>query len=239
MFDRYWNQFDDFSPEERVEAGKAIGPYVPDLGTLLRGKLASVEPLDRVRALRMVSSLDLVTGLEESVRQLAHDPEPVVRSLAIGMLVELPGPVTERVLRAAVNDPEDRVQANAIEALDRLNVEDRIAYTEPKLGSPNNRVRANAVKSLLRMELRRAGKVLLDMLEDPSPASRLSALWVIERMQSRAALNRVGNMSRADPDERVRRRAKRVWNVIAPGHKAASASFEAAPKEAQTSPQEE
>ncbi|UCC32341.1 MAG: hypothetical protein JSU86_08665, partial [Phycisphaerales bacterium] len=106
VFDRYWSQFDDFSPDQRLEAGNAIGPHVPDLGTLLRGKLASGEPLDRARALRMVSSLGLVTGLEESVRHLAHDPEPVVRSLAIGMLVELPGPTTERVLRAAVNDPE-------------------------------------------------------------------------------------------------------------------------------------
>ncbi|UCC30575.1 MAG: HEAT repeat domain-containing protein, partial [Phycisphaerales bacterium] len=110
------------------------------------------------------------------------------------------------------------------------------ACTEPKLGSPNNRVRANAVKSLLRTELRRAGKVLLDMLEDPSPATRLSALWVIERMQSRAALNRVGDMSRADPDERVRRRAKRVWNLMPLERTTRSQSFEAAPKEAQASP---
>lgn len=235
VFDRYWNQFDDLSPKERVEASNAIGPYIPDLGTLLREKLASGEPLDRARALRMVSSLGLVTGLEESVRHLAHDPEPVVRSLAVAMLVELPGPTTERVLRAAVNDPDARVQANAIETLDRLNVEDRVACTKPKLGSPNNRVRGNAVKSLLRTELRWAGKVLLDMLEDPSPVNRLSALWVVERMQSRAALNRVGDMSRTDPDERVRRRAKRVWNVIAPERRTRSLSFEAAPKEAQAS----
>ena len=231
-FDRYWNQFDDFSPKERLEAGNAIGPYVPDLGTLLRGKLASGEPLDRARTLRMVCSLGLLTELEESVRHLAHDPDPIVRSLAVSMLAELPGPTTERVLRAAVNDPDERVQANAIEALDRLNVEDRVVCTEPRLSSPDNRVRANAVKSLLRMELRRAGEVLLDMLEDPSPASRLSALWVIERMQSQTALSRVGDMSRSDSDERVRSRAKRVRDVIAPERTTHLPSFEAASKEA-------
>ena len=132
----------------------------------------------------------------------------------MGVLSDLPGPTTTRILRDAVNDPDARVQANAVEALDRLNVEDRLPYIKAKLSSPHSRVRANAVRALLRVELREAGEVLLDMLEDPSQAHRLSALWVIERMRLRSVLHRIVELSHGDPDERVRQRAQRVFRDL-------------------------
>jgi HEAT repeat protein len=163
----------------------------------------------------------------EPVQRLAHDPDPVVRGLAVGALWQLPGATTERLLRAAINDPDDRVVANAVEGMDRLDVADRVALTEPKLGSPSSRVRANAVKSLLRAELRQAGEVLLDMLADPSAAHRLSALWVVERIRSRAALGRVRGMSIADPDQRVKERASRICSHVACGLTPGTQSSEA------------
>ena len=89
-----------------------------------------------------------------------------MRSLAVGLLADLPGPTSQRILRIAVQDADPRVQANAIEALDKLDLEERIPATTAHLDSPHARVRANAVKSLLRVELEKAGEVLLDMLED-------------------------------------------------------------------------
>lgn len=144
------------------------------------------------------------------VYRLAHDPDPVVRSLAVSLLGELPGATSERILRAAVNDADERVQANAIEALDRLNLPSRVAVTAPKLTARSGRVRANAVKSLLRTELRQSAETLLDMLEDASRAHRLSALWVVERLGLGSMLERLEQLSAKDPDQQVRQRARRV-----------------------------
>jgi HEAT repeat protein len=215
VFERYWGTFDDLESEARAEAGDTVRREVPNLDAVLRAKLASTEALDRARALRIVSSLGLVKALAERLYLAASDADPMVRSRAVGMLVELPGATTERLLRNAANDPDERVQADAIEALDRLDAADRIRYTEPKLESTDSRVRANAVRSLLRAESPRAGDELLDMLEDSSAAHRRGALWVIEQLHLKSARRRVEEVSRADPDPRVRERAAKVLAAIA------------------------
>ncbi len=215
VFEQYWGAFDDLEPQVRAEAGETVRREVPNIDAVLRAKLASPEELDRVRALRVASSLGLVNTLAEPLYLAASDADPIVRSRAVGMLVELPGATTERLLRNAVNDPDERVQANAIEALDRLDIADRIRYTEPKLESTDSRVRANAVRSLLGAEFPRAGDALLDMLEDSSAAHRLGALWVIEQLHLKSARHRVEEVSRADPDPRVRERAVTVLAAIA------------------------
>ncbi len=222
LFDRYWQKFDDLSQEEQVTSGAAIGRRIPQIGALLEAKLASTDPLDQSRALRIVRRLGLARDVEASIYRLASGPDSVARSLAVSMLEEFPGPTAERLLRRAVNDPDERVQANAIETLDQLDVEDRVHCTRPKLDSPNSRVRANAIKALLRVELRQAGEALLDMLEAPSPAHRLSALWVIERLRSPAVIHIVREMTCNDPDQRVRERAKRLCGALAADSAAAS-----------------
>ncbi len=214
MFEHYWNRYDRLGTNERLEEGRTVRARVANLDSLLYAKIMASDALDRARAVRMILSLGLVQEMGESLCHLASDPEPVVRSLVINVLVELPGTVTPRLLRAAVNDPDERVQADAIEALDTLDVAERVSWTEPKLESPNSRVRANAVKSLLRTDHRKAGETLLDMLEDPRPAHRLSALWVAERLRLRTISARIHDMSRVDPDDRVKRRAKCVLDRL-------------------------
>jgi HEAT repeat protein len=174
------------------------------------GHLASDHSLDRLTGLRMIRDHHAHRELSEHVYKLTHDPDAVVRSFAVGLLSDLPGATSERILRAAVNDPDERVQANAVEVLDKLNVSDRAEGTVQKLSSHNNRVRANAVKSLLRLELRHAAEHLLNMLADSRSDHRRSALWVVERLQLRSVLGRVRRMSRDDPDERLRQRAAQI-----------------------------
>jgi HEAT repeat protein len=71
-------------------------------------------------------------------------------------------------------------------------------------------VRANAIRSLLRLDIREAAGALLDMLEDDSSSHRISALWLIERLNLRSVLRRVELIQAGDPDERVRQRARRI-----------------------------
>ncbi len=209
--------FAQFERLSRSELEQRIARARADLSTtlaFLREKLLGSDPLDRARALRAVHDLELSAELDEEIYKLANDPDRVVRAAAVAMLVELPGPTTTRILRSALHDPDERVQANAIEAMDRLNIDDRLESLRPMLRSPSSRVRANAVQALLRMEIREAGATLLDMLEDATEAQRVSALWVIERMHLRSVIHRVMEMSRHDPDDRVRRRAQRVISKL-------------------------
>ncbi len=216
-FERCWAILRESSVAEWECAADTLMPMVKSMAPLIAAKLSSADPLERLDALRLAARLAVVEEISEPVMRLMHDADAVVRARATSMLTQVPGPVAEKLLRDAVNDPDARVQANAIEALDRLNVRERIDGTAAKLTSPHGRVRANAVKSLLRLDLGAAGATLLDMLEDPSPDHRLSALWVIERLQLGAVLEQIQRLTRSDPDARIRRRASRVCNALSGG----------------------
>jgi len=209
-WDDYWNRYDNLSPSEREEGVASIRRAGMDIPVLIRSKLASSQPLDRARALRIVQDLGLEKDLAEQVFHLAHDADPVVRSTVVAMLAALPGATSQRILRAAIDDPDYRVQANAVEALDETAAEHCDRMVAPKLESPNPRVRANAIKALLRLDVRDAGEALIQMLSDPSPGARLSALWVVERLELRSVIRRLEQIYDADPDAKVRRRAGRV-----------------------------
>ncbi len=210
-FDRLWSTFGKFPDEELAQAIRDVRSHsVELLARWLQERLAEPNPLDRVRALRITEALDCLAPLAATIQQLIHDSDALVRSQAIALLPKMSGPASQRMLRSAMNDPDERVQANAIEALEQLDVPDRASCTKAKLTSPNSRVRANAIKSLLGMELKEAGEALLDMLDDESPAHRLSALWVIERLHLRAVLHRLEVLSEQDPSPKVRRRAARI-----------------------------
>jgi len=213
-WDRFWTLFDHLSPEQRKSSAIELQQAGFDLPQVLRAKLAGAIPTDRAKALRVVPVLGLVRELSEQAYHLTNDPDATVRSTAVSLLAEIPGVTSQRILRRAANDIDRRVQANAISALDELGADDRRKWIEPKLESPDNRVRANAVKALLEMEFEEAGEVLLGMLEAPSPAHKLSALWVVERLRLRTLLHRLDQLSRNDSDRRVRQRAERVLGEL-------------------------
>lgn len=217
LWSTLWQRFDHLSPAEASDSVRELSASGLDLLAAVRAKLASSQPIDRARALRVARSLGLAASLEEEIYRQTSDPDPVVRSAAVALLAELPGTTSERILRRTVNDPDHRVQANAIEVLESLGSPERRRLLEPKLDSTNGRVRANAVKALLRLELRQAGEALLDMLDNPSRAQRLSALWVVERLHLESVLHRITELSAQDPDERVRHRATRVLSALTHG----------------------
>ncbi|MCH7813497.1 MAG: HEAT repeat domain-containing protein, partial [Planctomycetes bacterium] len=75
-------------------------------------------------------------------------------------------------------------------------------------------VRATAVAALLKMQLPEAGETLLDMLESPQQPQRISALWVIERLNLVSLMDRLIALADHDPDLQVRRRAARVLETV-------------------------
>ena len=236
VFEEYWPSFDQASAEHLAQWEEAMQADPGALLGCLRAKLAAGSPSDRRRALGIVRALGLTADFPEQVFGLAHDPDPTVRSQAVGMLADLPGRTGRRILRQAVHDRDERVQANAIEALDLLEVDDRVEETKSSLESPNSRVRANAIKSLLRLEMDEAGDALLDMLEASSRSHRLSALWVVEKLGLRAVIHRIEALARQDPDDGVRRRAGRVLGEFGAGFVAHLATKQASPGEPGAAP---
>lgn len=209
-FEHCWSTLDELCRMKAPQIPQTLREHFPDIASLVGERMTSPQPFDRARALRLASACGLVSDLNEKVQHLAHDPDSLVRSAAVGLFDRLPGRIAHRLVRLAVSDPDDRVQANALEVLDRLDADDRIALTQPKLESDNGRVRANAIKSLLRLDVPEAGESLLEMLEGGTVAQRISALWVIERLRLRAATDHIDQLAKDDPSLRVRRRAERV-----------------------------
>ncbi len=209
-FDAFWAAFERLDPARQATLSKALRAKLPDFDRHVRGRLAAGDPADRVLALRIVRAAEMEPDFDRQLFALAHDPDALVRSAALGTLAGLPHPSALRILRNALNDPDDRVQANAIEALDGLDAAQFAGDIKEKLQSPNARVRANAVKSLLKMELWEAVESLLAMFDAESRADRLSALWVVESLQLRSVMDRLAELARSDPDPEVRYRAAQV-----------------------------
>lgn len=213
-FNVLWQSFDHADEQVWEQSAATFGEHSADLLAGLEARLSSSEARDRSKALRMGRALGLGKALAEQIYPLANDVDAVVRSVAAALLADVGGVTARRILRRCLDDPDPRVQANAIEAIDRLEVPDRDEQIAPKLEAQHHRVRATAVAALLRMKVHRAGEVLLDMLEDPSQAQRIAALWVVERLQLGSLLYRLEHLAQHDPDAGVRRRARRAHRSI-------------------------
>ncbi|HOA74308.1 MAG TPA: HEAT repeat domain-containing protein [Phycisphaerae bacterium] len=206
-FERYWTLYDRMSVEQRTTAAAEVLASTPMFESILARKLASGDPGERVRALRIIADLKLAKSFETTLYQLCHDPTPAVRSAAVAAMGPLETAVSRRLLRGALDDVDTRVQANAVEAIAATGNESMVDDLLSKLSSPDNRVQANAVKALLKLGVREAAETLLRMLRHENRMHRISALWLVERMGLFTLASRVTAMAGEDPDPLVRRRA--------------------------------
>ncbi|MCH8853128.1 MAG: HEAT repeat domain-containing protein [Planctomycetes bacterium] len=216
-FEQYWNGFDHMSEPLRLLHGRRLLSHDPrfleSLGVKLRSHDAGGTAADRARAINIIRHLSLVEYFREGVVDCALDPDRFVRSTAVKAVGQLRTPASERLLSEALRDPDRRVRANAIEALDQTQSPRRAEQVRPSLADSDHRVRAAAIKTLLKLQVREAAEELLRMLDHPSRAHRASALWVIEKHGLAGIANRVASMAENDPDEMVRRRARRMWRA--------------------------
>jgi len=210
LLNRYFSGDVPLSALDVVEVRKALQREPGGPLAALRARMSSSDPLQRARAIHLARVASLLQEMSRQIYALVHDPEPVVRTVAVAMLSRLPGPTSARLARAAIDDTDDRVRASAVETMDELDLPNRASCIEPLLGARDQRLRANAVKSMLTLESIRAGETLLDMLANPSAAQRISGLWVIDRLGLRSATPTVQSLAAHDLDAGVRRRAVAV-----------------------------
>lgn len=209
-FDPYWEAFDTLPPDSRVSIGRTVAEGVPEFLDLLRVKATAGHPSDRLRALRIVQTLDLADAFVDEIHAAACDPDNILRSLAMTLLGAVNSGASRRLLHAALGDRDERVQANAIEAIERIGGSAEATRMLGMLDSPASRVRANAVKALINLGMREGARRLIAMLGSATASDRQSALWVVERMRLQHLVGRIEQMVAKDPDERVRTRARRL-----------------------------
>lgn len=215
-FQDYWEMFDGLTDEMRIQYGKQVIEGPTNAGDHLSRFLKDSQVVNRVRALRMIHLLGLTPRYEPEVYQLCHDPEAEVRSTAVAALGTLPTATSRRILQNSLNDQDARVEANAVEALDRTGDQMAVPQLLPKLQSQNNRVRANTIKALLKRDIHEAVGALHKMLADPNPVNRVSALWVIQKMELVSLARQVVDIAVSDPSPKVRDRAHRMVEHLSP-----------------------
>ncbi|HRX85844.1 MAG TPA: HEAT repeat domain-containing protein [Phycisphaerae bacterium] len=209
-FEPYWTAFDTLPEDARVNIGRTVVAGVPEFAVLMREKWNGGSDEDRLRFLKIVQTLGDAPTFAEELYAAARDPGSHIRSLAVGLLAGVHTAASRRLLRDALDDPDDRVQANAIEAIERLGGREETVRVMEKLQATDSRVRANAVKALVHLGMREGARTLIEMLASDTPSDRISALWVVERMRLQHMLQRIERIVAADPDERVRTRARRL-----------------------------
>jgi hypothetical protein len=216
-FEQYWNGFDHMSEPSRLLHGRRLlsddPGFMESLDVKLRSSDSGGTGADRARAINIIRHLSLVERFREGIVECAMDSDRFVRSTAVKAVGQLHTPASEHLLSEALRDPDRRVRANAIEALDEARSPRRADKVRPSLADNDHRVRAAAIKTLLKLRVREAAEELLRMLDHPSRAHRASALWVIEKHGLAGIADRVASMAENDPDETVRRRARRMWRA--------------------------
>lgn len=190
--------------ELRLERGRVLRD--------LESRIASSDPRDAIGALAAAARLRVVGEIARAVLHAADRSDAFVASkamLALGTDADRPAVRTK--LSETLEHPDGRVAASAVEALASAGRLDRLPWRQV-LDHPTARVRANAIRAALIADgpaPAGADGSLAEMLGDPRPAHRLSGLWVAERVGAASLADRVAHLLRADPDERVRERARR------------------------------
>jgi HEAT repeat protein len=188
---------------------------LPDSANRLRRRLADGPAEQRVKAMRVTHELGLADAMRDALVRLCADPNPRLRSKAVGVLGEAPAVGPEVLIERLMNDADPRVRANAIEVLEAKGDRRFLPVLAERARAANGRERANAIKALHAMKVSTAGAQLLAMLRDPRAEHRVSAMWALREIGWWHLLNEVGRLAREDGHPRVRRYALGVLRGVA------------------------
>ena len=214
-FEQFWDRFDQLDRATRSNAGRALLKILPDSAERLARRLNTGPVEQRLKALQMAQDLGLVDSLRDSLAALTEHPNPKIRSKAVNVLADTADAGGEALLRRVLNDTDPRVRANAIAVLERTQKVQFIPMLAEKARAGQHRERANSIKALHGLKVDAAGDALMQMLNDPRPDHRVSALWALRQMGFWNLLTEVGKLAKQDNNLRVRRYALSVLKSVA------------------------
>jgi hypothetical protein len=214
-FEQYWQRFDQLDRVTRRQAGKAMLKLVTDAPQRLNRRLTSGTVEQRLKALQVTQALGLADVLGDAVASLSTHPNPKVRSKAVNVLAETPGPVVDTIMERVLNDNDPRVRANAVEVLETKKSPQFLPMLAQRAKASPNRERANAIKALNAMKVGNLSPQLIAMLQDPRPEHRISAMWALKQMGFWNLLQAVGDIAKSDQNPKARRYALSVLKNVA------------------------
>lgn len=215
-WENLWLVWPRLRPPQRVQIARSAAKAGVDVVSELRERLAIPNQTQNLRAIVLCRQLDLSRSLEPTLRRAALASDAVVASAAVMALAGCSSFETLAVLERCLDHADPRVRSNAIEALQQQG-QSRRHRLRQLARDEANRPRATAIATLLASDAPMAQAALSQMLQDPRPRHRTSALWVVE---SRAVLPfaaSVAEMAVTDPDPQVRNRAARVARGLMQG----------------------
>ncbi|MCG8616510.1 MAG: HEAT repeat domain-containing protein, partial [Desulfobacterales bacterium] len=211
-FERLWNGWEGMTREQRERVGMALMKIDRRFLEKLDGKMAAGESGERVRGIQVVRHLGQETYFESRLVGLSEDGDERVAATAVRALGGMgASAAAEAALGRALSHRDDRVRSNAIEGLEALKrLGEHGEALERISRGDGHRSRATAIRALLSMPLSEGLPALVRMLDEGDERHRISALWVVERMELVGVLDRVATLAKGDGDSRVRSRAVRV-----------------------------
>ncbi len=191
----------------RLEFGRDARGFVGGV----RARMATGTNEQRMRAILLARRFGIEDEVELELLAAAADGDARLAATAARALGGVTAGSAGEALAACARHGDDRVRASAIEAVgarvDGAAVQILLRAAREETGA---RARANAIRARLKSEGGGEPVVELEeMLRDPRPGHRLSALWVAERLGPLAAAEGIAAMVRGEEDEHVRERARR------------------------------
>lgn len=209
-FAKLWAGWPKLSIDRRIAAGRALIKIAPDFHRQLATKLASRDPVNRLRALGIIGTLNQGGYFEPALLELCTSDDPRIVASAVKALGGCTSDRAREVIALALQHNDDRIRANAIEAMSRTDAAHHADRLMELAGDPAQRPRANAIKALLELRAQDALPAVLRMLHDERADHRVSALWLIDDLGLMQLAKQVAELSISDHDPRVKQRAGRV-----------------------------
>jgi HEAT repeat protein len=209
-FARLWESWGQLDHGRRTAAGRALIKIDPSFHRLLGEKLLPADRRSRLRALGIITELNQGGFFEQALVRLIREGEAYVAASAVKALASADSDTALSVLEEALEHADGRVRANAVEALAQLQSTRHMHKLVDIADADENRPRANAIAALMDMRTSEALTALRQMLDDPRPNHRNSALWLVETMGLVDVARQVAEMSITDPDQKIKGRAHRV-----------------------------
>ncbi len=220
-FEDLWQNFERIASDQTRTAGQLAEQYIPGFSIRVRTRLVDPNAVERVRAVRLVVSLQLSSRFSREIYNLCNDSVIEVRAAAIRALGQIGDLTSRRILERAVVQEAPAVQARAVEALGQLGNLGNTAPLMPLLDSEDATVRAATVRLLLRKQIPRAASALVAMLQDGRIGHRCNALWIVDQLRLTTMAARVQDLAISDPEPRIARTAQQVLRRL---HKFKSAA---------------
>lgn len=213
-FARLWEQWSQMDAQQRDMAGRAMLRIDPQLHRRLGRRLATSDRHSVLQALAIIHHWGQSPYFEPACLRLAGAADRYIAASAVRCVGQLSSSRARQTVAQMLCHDDPRVRANAVEALDHASGRAMMQRLKLMGQKDNNRARANAIGQLMQVDQAWAVEALRQMLADPRPRHRQSALWLVGEATVMALMRDVAERAVSDPDASVRRRAEQTTQLL-------------------------